>query len=136
MMSFGAAIRTCLSKYVTFSGRAPRAEFWWFMVFTTLGSMVLQGALGAVAEGGSDVAILALSALTLLWSLGLFLPSLAVTSRRLHDVGRSFWWYLLIFVPLIGMIVLLVWFCSRSKPEANRWGPPPYGLVDTAETFA
>jgi uncharacterized membrane protein YhaH (DUF805 family) len=66
--------------------------------------------------------------LTYVYSLAIFIPSLAVCVRRLHDIGRSGWWYLIGLIPVIGWILLIVWFCTDSQPGANKWGPNPKGL--------
>lgn len=111
---FGEAISTCFRKYVTFSGRANRPEFWWFTLFVWL---------SALAASVIDSAVLGnYGVLSLIVSLGLLLPGLAVTVRRLHDTDRSGWWYFLCFIPLIGIIILIIWFCGRGTPGRNRFG--------------
>lgn len=135
-MTFGAAVQSCLSKYATFTGRAPRSEFWWFWVFTILvdiaavilGSMFFTGSfrelgMGGMAHGWYMVAYS--NWLPGLAHLLLFLPSLAVAVRRLHDVGRSGWWLLVIFVPLFGFLLLLFWWVQPSEPHANAHGGNP-----------
>ena len=106
MMGFGEAIKTCFSKYVDFSGRATRAEFWWFMLFSFI-VMFVVGFFGKVL--GAIV------------SLAFLLPTLAVDVRRLHDVGRSGWWILIAFVPIIGFLLLLYWAVKPSDGP-NQWG--------------
>lgn len=116
-MSFADAIRTVFSKYATFSGRARRSEFWWFYLFAII--LYIVAAIIDAAIGNN-----------LLWiivALGLIVPSLAVTVRRLHDTGRSGWWILIGIIPLIGAIVLLVFECQDSQPGANNYGPSPKG---------
>ena len=109
-MNFFDAIKTCFTKYADFTGRASRPEFWWFMLFVVL----------------VDAAVLAISHLLwFLFALAVVLPRLAVAVRRLHDTDRSGWWLLIGFVPIVGWIVLLVWYCQKSDPVANRFGPPP-----------
>lgn len=120
-MSFAEAVRACLRRYATFSGRAQRPEFWWFTLFTILVGIGL-GVLDALVfgfgeEGGRPLSLLA--------SLALLLPGLAVSVRRLHDVGRSGWWLLIHLVPLIGALVLLWWHTRPSEPGPNAHGPPP-----------
>ena len=107
-VSFGEAIKRFFSNYVNFTDRARRSEFWWVVLFNLLINM----AIGAFAPAMSG-----------LFSLAIFLPSIAVGVRRLHDVGKSGWWYLLVLVPF-GALVLLVWFCMDSKGD-NVWGPNP-----------
>ena len=114
-MSFADAIRTCFSKYVTFSGRARRSEFWWFSLFAG----ILYVAVSVIdAAMGSSI-------LGLVVVLALVLPSLAVTARRLHDTGRSGWWILIGFIPLIGAITMLVFECQDSQAGPNNYGPSP-----------
>jgi len=114
-VSFTDAIRDGLSKYVTFSGRASRAAYWWFALFVFI--VVLVAYLLDIALGTKGI-IYALSALALL------LPNLAVTVRRLHDAGHSGWWLLIGLIPLIGGIVLLVFSLQGSDPP-NEWGQGP-----------
>jgi len=113
------AIRSVLNQYVGFSGRASRSEYWIWWGFL----VVVFVAIGAVAllfgSTGSIVASLV--------ALAVFLPNLAVAVRRLHDIGRSGFWLLLVFIPLIGGLILLVFMLLDSQSETNKWGPPPYG---------
>jgi uncharacterized membrane protein YhaH (DUF805 family) len=105
-----------LKNYVGFQGRARRKEYWMFVLF----NLIIGFVLGFV-EG-----LLNLTAvLSTLYSLAVLLPSLAVGVRRLHDTGRSGLWLLISFIPLIGLIVLLVFFCEDSKDNENQYGPNP-----------
>lgn len=125
-MDFQTAIKTCFSKYVTFSGRASRSEFWWFMLFIIAGNFVL-GFIDLMLFGRSADGS-AVSILGALFSLAVFLPSIAVGVRRLHDVDRSGWWYLLVLIPLIGGLILIVFFfIHRGTPGPNRFGEDPLG---------
>ena len=118
-MTFTEAIRTCFQKYATFSGRARRSEFWWFVLLNT----IVSSALGRLALMGDGNTIF--SALESLWSLALFSPSLAVAWRRLHDIGKSgsnwFW----CFLPIVGWIMLIVWYARPGVDGANQYGPDP-----------
>ena len=98
-MGFSEAVRTCFSKYATFVGRAPRSEYWFFWLFSLLASVV-----GGMIDG----AVGTLGIIGLLIELVLFLPSLAVSVRRLHDIDRTGWWILLPFVLIIGSWAMLV----------------------------
>ncbi|WP_372825342.1 DUF805 domain-containing protein [Polaromonas sp.] len=100
-MNFGQAISTCLSKYATFSGRASRPEFWWFFLFQILVS-VAASMLGDFAAS--------------LVSLALLLPALAVGARRLHDIGKSGWWQL-IMLTVIGFLLLIYWWVQPGKSD-------------------
>ncbi|MBF9131979.1 DUF805 domain-containing protein [Plantactinospora sp. S1510] len=123
-MSFTAAVRSALSQYVGFGGRARRAEYWWFFLFLILVGIVtsiLDAALGTDFKGSgvSD------GLLSLIANLALFLPALALAVRRLHDTDRSGWWVLIGLIPLVGAIVLLVFFVQDGTPGPNRFGPSP-----------
>ncbi|MBM0204276.1 DUF805 domain-containing protein [Micromonospora sp. STR1s_5] len=124
-MSFGAAIKSVFSQYVGFSGRARRSEYWWFALFTVLVSIaaaILDSALGLTFVEGSSSGFIGLVV-----SLALLLPTLAVAVRRLHDTDRTGWWVLIGLVPLVGAIVLIVFFVQDGTPGANRFGPSPKG---------
>jgi uncharacterized membrane protein YhaH (DUF805 family) len=118
-MNFGQAIASVLGKYATFSGRAPRSEYWYFVLFSILVSGAASILDLVLFPRWTDI-----SPLSSLLSLALFLPSLAVGIRRLHDVDRSGWWTLLVFT-VIGVFVLLYWACIRGTPGPNRFGPDP-----------
>ncbi|HEV2797950.1 MAG TPA: DUF805 domain-containing protein [Nocardioides sp.] len=120
-MDFMTAVRTCLSKYVDFSGRARRSEYWYFVLFNVIVSAVaniLDNVIGTDFEAGSG------GILSTVVGLALFLPGLAAGVRRLHDTGRSGWWILIGLIPIIGWILLIVWYCTDSKPD-NQYGPNP-----------
>ena len=108
-MTFVESIKTCFSKYADFSGRATRSEFWWWALFAAL----VSAATGIVSEMLSG-----------LFSLAILLPYLAVGARRLHDTNRSGWFQLLSLIPLIGWIILLIWFVQEGK-EPNNYGSAP-----------
>ncbi|MBA3668448.1 MAG: DUF805 domain-containing protein [Sphingomonas sp.] len=111
-----------LEKFADFSGRAPRAEYWWFyllFVILYLVVSIVDSMVGVKAFGPYGI-------LVALLSLALLIPSLAVGVRRLHDTDRSGWWFLIILIPLIGAIVLLVFFVSGGTKGSNRFGDDPY----------
>ncbi len=112
-----------LRKYATFEGRARRKEFWWFELFVFLVSLVLV--LAEIAVVGLDAALEAHFGPGTLFTLAIFVPSIAVTFRRLHDIDRSAWWFLIILIPFIGPVILLVWHCQRGTIGPNRFGPDP-----------
>ena len=99
-----------LRNYANFSGRARRKEFW-YSTFAQFVFSIIAIVLDAVIFGS-------------LVMLGLFIPSLAVTVRRLHDTSRSGWWFLISLIPLIGSIILLIFLATETKFETNQWGPP------------
>lgn len=122
---------TALKKYATFSGRATRSEYWYFIliysiVYTIL--MVIDLSIGTFSEELNDKGTF-LGFLSTAYSLILFLPSLAVTVRRLHDVNKSAWWILLISIPILGAILLIVYLCTNSK-EDNKYGINPKSLAN------
>ena len=108
----------CWSQYADFTGRARRTEYWMFALVNFGIALLLELILGFTF----------LYFLTYVYSLAIFIPSLAVCVRRLHDIGRSGWWYLIGLIPVIGWILLIVWFCTDSQPGANKWGPNPKGF--------
>ena len=131
-MGFSQAISSCLSKFFTFSGRAPRSEYWYFYLFFVLAIVVavlIGGATSAARsdEGGEYGGLVTMAAV-----LVLFFPQLSVTVRRLHDLDRSGWWWWLSLVPLVGGLILLVWFCMKGTDGNNRYGPNPLNPVPVA----
>jgi uncharacterized membrane protein YhaH (DUF805 family) len=120
-----------LRQYVDFKGRARRAEYWNFVLFSTLISIVLllvdTYVLGTNPMAGESGII------GNLYSLAVFLPSLGVLVRRLHDVGKSGWFFLIVLIPLIGAIWLLVLLFKDSEQGENKWGPNP--KEDSWSTF-
>jgi len=113
-----------LRRYVDFSGRAGRSEYWWFALANAIVLIALT-ILGRVGESMGLGGILMVP--YFLYLLAVLLPSLGVSVRRLHDTGRSGWWFLLAFVPVIGGLVLLVFFILDSTPGDNQYGPHPAG---------
>lgn len=111
-----------LKKYAVFKGRARRKEYWFF----TLISILISIALGFVdGFAGTLDATTGVGMLGGLYSLVILIPSLAVMVRRLHDTGRTGWWFFLLFIPLIGAIVLLIFLLQDSKPGENKYGDNP-----------
>ena len=111
-VGFLEAVALFFSRYADFKGRSRRSEYWWVMLFNVIVSVVLVLLPDSLAF------------LSSLWSLAILVPSLAICIRRLHDVGKSGWWYLFLLIPLVGGIILLVQFCKDST-EDNQWGPNP-----------
>ena len=111
-----------LKKYAVFVGRARRKEYWMFVLFNLIIAMVLGFVDGMLGFGGANAPIGPLGGL---YSLAVFLPSLAVSVRRLHDTGRSGWWLLVVFFPILGALVLLFFFVQDSQAGTNAYGPNP-----------
>ncbi|MGB7084255.1 MAG: DUF805 domain-containing protein [Phormidesmis sp.] len=107
-----------LKKYAEFGGRARRAEYWYFVLFNILISIGTIAVGSLISEGFASL-------LNSLYSLGVLIPGIAVTARRLHDTGRSGWWQLIAIIPLIGAIVLLVFLVQDGDFERNQYGPSP-----------
>jgi uncharacterized membrane protein YhaH (DUF805 family) len=123
-MNFSTAIITVLKKYAVFSGRASRPEFWYWILAVALVSFVfaiIEGALLAPALGFKAFDPEAGQPLSVILDLAIFLPSIAVAVRRLHDTGRSGWWFVLQLIPLIGTLVLLWWFVQPGLEEPNEY---------------
>ena len=104
------SVRTCLTKYADFNGRAARPEFWWFVLAQFVVGLILNMVLPLL--GG-------------LFSLAMLAPSLAAGSRRLHDIGKSGWLQLLALIPLVGWVILIYWAAQPGDPAANQYGSPP-----------
>ena len=111
-----------LKKYAVFSGRARRAEYWYFVLFNIIVAIVLS--LIDTLLGTFNF-MQGVGLLSGLYSLAVLIPTLAVTVRRLHDVDRSGWWIFINLIPLIGFIVLLVFAVTDGTPGSNRYGPNP-----------
>ena len=141
-MTFGESINVCLrQKYASFQGRATRSEYWWFALFLFLVSAVIN-ILGSVIFGASLVSTFSPDSFSefgggLLGGIGsvIFMiiglivwlyflcPSIGVTVRRLHDTGRSGWWFWIVLVPFVGSFVLFIFTLLGSEPQDNQYGP-------------
>lgn len=106
-IAFVDAVKRAFAKYATFTGRASRSEYWWFFLFNVIVSVVLT---------------IVFAPLSGLYSLATLIPGVAIGVRRLHDIGRSGWWLLIGLVPLVGVVVLIVFFVMASEPRQNQYG--------------
>lgn len=104
-LSFGQAITNVFLHYADFSGRARRSEYWWFVLLNCMLSWIPY--------------------IGVLWGLIIIVPALALCVRRLHDIGRSGWFYFIVLIPIVGWIILVVWFCQDSDKGTNKYGPNP-----------
>ena len=111
-----------IKKYAVFSGRARRSEYWYFVLFHIIVSIVLAIIDVATGSFSPDTGYGLFSGI---YTLAVIIPSLAVSVRRLHDTARTGWWILIVFVPLIGAIVLLVFMVLNGKPGQNQYGENP-----------
>jgi len=147
---FVEAIKRCFMKYADFSGRACRAEYWYWILFVVITSTIMLIGISIFAENFNDSYVVDRTRYGVedwkqistyhnnkshLYDIGficygiyaflLLLPSLAVLTRRLHDIGRSGWLFLLMCIPFIGQLMLLLWCCEDSHAETNRYGTNP-----------
>ncbi len=111
-----------LKQYADFDGRARRKEFWMFALFNLIISYALFGIFAAIGSAIDNPSIMFVS---YIYSLGVLIPNIAVTVRRLHDIGKSGWYILISLIPLVGAILLIVWLCKDSEPGTNEYGPNP-----------
>jgi uncharacterized membrane protein YhaH (DUF805 family) len=123
------------SKYATFDGRARRKEYWyWYLfnfivsIFISVVSLVING---TETDNGIGWFGLFINIVVIIYSLGVFIPNLAVTVRRLHDTNRSGWWYFISMVPFIGGIILFIYLIEDSTPGDNQYGPNPKDGLET-----
>ncbi len=131
-MSLGESLTSVFNKYATFTGRARRSEFWWFsgcyFVIQIIFNFASLGMVAGVMSGEmsyNDPSYSMFQTISVILGLGLLLPSLAVTVRRLHDIGKSGWNILWAAIPIIGAIIVLVWMCQDSDVVANKYGESP-----------
>lgn len=117
-MTFLDSITTCFSKYADFSGRATRAEYWWFALFIILSGLIcsaINDTLGTV------------------YTVATLVPSIAAAARRLHDTDRSGWWQLLGLIPIVGWIIVIVFLAQKGTPGSNRFGNEVTSEVDVVD---
>ncbi|MDE7349600.1 MAG: DUF805 domain-containing protein [Muribaculaceae bacterium] len=121
-VSFSEAISKALQQnYCNFSGRASRSEYWWFYLFNCIVNWAVWIIVGILS--GWDMNVISI----VVWIVGLalLLPNIGISVRRLHDIGKSGWWLFISFIPLVGAILLIVWFCQNSQMAPNQYGPIP-----------
>lgn len=123
-MTFGTSVTTCFNKYVNFQGRASRSEFWWFTLFVFLVYFIVIFIDDVTRQNIAQP----------IAGLVLFLPSLSVQVRRLHDTDKSGWWSLLVLIPLIGNIFLLIMCTFKGTPGTNRFGEDPLLVPENSNT--
>lgn len=111
-MDFFTAIKTCFRKYSDVKGRAQRSEFWFFVLF-----YVLIYVAAAIVDPSEILGAII--------SLVLFLPTIAVSIRRLHDIDKSGWWYLIALIPLVNLIWVIYFGTKKGSVGANRFGEDP-----------
>ena len=134
-MTYTGAIKYCYNHYATFAGRAPRSEYWWwtlYAVIALIAACIIDAILGTryVVNRGVVVQLPYGYVYTLVALVNL-LPGLSVLVRRLHDRDKSGWWFWLLLVPLVGGLVLLVWFCMKGTTGPNQYGDDPLAGAGT-----
>ena len=111
MVGFSEAIGLGFKNYINFSGRATRAEYWWWFLFLVVAGVVL-----GIIDGVTGIGVLRNT-----FNLATIIPSLALGARRLHDIGKSGWWQLLLFAIIVGWIILIVWYCKPGNQLGNKY---------------
>ena len=119
-VSFSQAVSMAFDSYCRFQGRSSRSEYWWWVLFVAILSVCI-----GIIEGILGFSMTAVQATSGILSLVLLLPGLGLSVRRLHDIGKSGWWVLLGFIPVVGAIILIIWFVRNSEMTENCYGPVP-----------
>ena len=117
-------LKVMRDNYANFNGRARRKEYWMFTLFFLLLALLAGFVIGILSAVGETVAMIAII-LAVVWYLAHLVPSLAVTVRRLHDTGKSGWFYLLAFIPYIGGLIIFIFTVIEGDKGDNKYGPDP-----------
>ncbi len=124
-------IDTVKNKYADFRGRATRSEYWYFVLFYFIISFIARLIDINLINPSLDLppeAAMQGSVFTSIFALAVLLPQIAVSIRRLHDIGKSGWWYLLMFIPILGWLVLIYFYIQESQPGTNAYGANQKGV--------
>ena len=116
-MTMKEAVASAFAKYATFSGRARRSEFWYFYLFNAIVGTVLSSLIVGFADSNLSAVF---SGISSLYALVVFIPTLALYWRRLHDIGKGGGSYFICLIPVVGGIILLVWLCRDSEPDSQK----------------
>lgn len=119
-VSFSQAVRMAFDSYCRFQGRSSRSEYWWWVLFVAILSFCI-----GIIESILGFSMTAVQTTSGILSLVLLLPGLGLSVRRLHDINKSGWWILLGLIPVVGAIVLIIWFAQNSQMQDNQYGPVP-----------
>ncbi len=125
-MQMQEAVKTCFQKYATVQGRASRSEYWFWVLFVVICSLIL-GVLDGALFGIDPVTHQPNGIFRLIFSLATLVPHICVATRRLHDLDKSGWWQLINFIPIVGWIIFIVWAASKGTAGSNRFGADPLG---------
>lgn len=131
-MEFIPAVKQCFTKYVDFKGRAPRSEYWWFILFyliVLITLVIIDAFIPLLFSSSNIVVFFGLFGLRSLFTLIVFLPYLALAVRRFHDRDKSGWWILIIFIPIIGAILFWIWIIQKGTSGDNQFGSDPLLLT-------
>ena len=120
-MGFVDAVKSFFSRYVDFAGRSSRSEYWWVVLASMIVNYLIILPIQLMVSEGLGLA------LSVIFSLAVIIPTIALAVRRLHDTDKSGWWYLLVFIPILGWIALIVFFATAGTKGANRFGSDPLG---------
>ena len=133
-MGFMDSVKSVLiNNYANFSGRASRSEYWWFVLFTGLAGFCtgfVDGVILFAMDVPLDSILWVFSPLVTLLQLAMFIPSLAVLVRRLHDIGKSGWWVFALLIPCVGIILFIIWMVTDGEAAANAYGDVPTNVVN------
>ena len=124
-MTFTSAIATCFRKYADFSGRARRSEYWKFMLFTMIIEALSTVIFSTIIPLTVEIHGVEISLVYLAVCLIFYLPKLSVSVRRLHDIGKSGWFYLISLIPVVGQIIFFIWCVKDSEECTNEYGQSP-----------
>jgi uncharacterized membrane protein YhaH (DUF805 family) len=122
-MNFTDAVKAVFKKYIVFEGRSLRSEFWYWILFTFIMSIVLSIFDSILFNFDPNTFLSNNGPLEIVFNLATLIPSIAVGARRLHDLDKSGWWQLIALTG-IGLIPLIIWFARQGTPGDNRFGPP------------
>ena len=117
-------LKVMRDNYANFNGRARRKEYWMFTLYFLLFALLAGFVIGILSAVGETVAMIAII-LAVVWYLAHLVPSLAVTVRRLHDTGKSGWFYLLAIIPYIGGLIIFIFTVIEGDKGDNKYGPDP-----------
>ena len=119
----------CLQHYFDFGGRARRSEYWFYVLFNAIIAIIF-GVVGFLIGGKTGYVVT-----VDIYGLAVLIPGVAVSVRRMHDIGKSGWWIFISLIPLIGAIWYLILACTDSQPGANIYGPNPKTGISTPPPF-
>lgn len=119
-MGFQEAVKSFISRYTDFKGRSARSEFWWVVLALFIINMLIGIVTALIGETLGGI-------LSLVFTLGIIIPYIALAVRRFHDLDKSGWWFLTLLIPLVNLIVVLVFFTRKGTDGPNQYGPDPLG---------